>query len=78
MIEVPTEWNEEADVIVIGYGFAGAAAAIAAAETGSSVLLLEKAPDKHKGGNSRVSANIVFWPDDVEKAEAYFKALAGP
>jgi len=78
MIEVPKQWNEEADVVVIGFGFAGAATAIAATEAGSSVLLLEKAPEEHKGGNSRVSANIVFWPDDVDKAEVYLKALAGP
>lgn len=42
------------------------------------MLLLEKAPEEHKGGNSRVSANIVFWPNDVEKAKTYFRALTGP
>ncbi|MCZ0204443.1 FAD-dependent oxidoreductase [Streptomyces sp. UMAF16] len=41
------------DVIVVGYGFAGAAAAITAHDQGSRVLVLEKMP--HGGGNSRVS-----------------------
>ena len=78
MSEVPGTWDEEADVVVVGYGFAGAATAIAAHDEGADVLLLEKAPEEHKGGNSRVSANIVFWPNDVEKAKTYFRALTGP
>ena len=78
MTEAPARWDEEADVVVIGYGFAGATAAITAHDAGAKVLLLEKAPEKHKGGNSRVSANLVFWPDDIEKAKAYFRAMAGP
>ena len=69
--------DEEADVVV-GYGFAGATAAMTARDSGAKVLLLEKAPGAHKGGNSRVFANIVFWPDDVAKAKSYFRAMAGP
>jgi succinate dehydrogenase/fumarate reductase flavoprotein subunit len=75
MSEISGTWEEQADVVVIGYGFAGAATAIAAHDEGADVLLLEKAPEEHKGGNSRVSANIVFWPNDVEKAKTYFRAL---
>jgi succinate dehydrogenase/fumarate reductase flavoprotein subunit len=74
----PIKWDEEADVVVVGYGFAGSSVAITAHDAGAKVLLLEKAPEQYKGGNSRVSANIVFWPDNVEKAKTYFKALAGP
>lgn len=72
------EWNKEADVVVVGYGFAGATAAITAKENNASVLLIEKAPEKYKGGNSRVSGNITFWVNDAEKAKTYFKAMAGP
>ncbi len=75
---MPRTWDEEADVVVVGYGFAGSAVAITAHDAGANVLLLEKASEAHKGGNSRVSANIVFWPDDIEKAKTYFRALAGP
>jgi succinate dehydrogenase/fumarate reductase flavoprotein subunit len=78
MTETPTKWDNEADVVVIGYGFAGSAVAITAHDAGANVLMLEKAPEEHKGGNSRVSGNIFFWPNDVEKAKTYFKALAGP
>jgi len=78
MTDADPKWDDEADVIVIGYGFAGATTAITAHDAGAKVLLLEKAPEKHKGGNSRVSANLVFWPDDIQKAKAYFEAMAGP
>ena len=78
MTEVPEKWDEEADVIVVGYGFAGATAAMTAHDAGTKVILLEKAPEPYKGGNSRVSANLVFWPDDIEKGKLYFKAMAGP
>ncbi len=78
MTETPTKWDEEADVVVVGYGFAGVTVAITAHDAGATALMLEKAPEAHKGGNSRVSGNIVFWPNDVEKAKIYFKALAGP
>jgi aspartate oxidase len=78
MTKMPETWDEEADVVVVGYGFAGATAAITAHDAGASVLLLEKAPRAESGGNSRVSANLVFWPDDIEKAKHYFRALAGP
>ncbi|NPD66814.1 FAD-binding protein (plasmid) [Lichenicola cladoniae] len=78
MTEDLPAWNSEYDVIVIGYGFAGATAAITAHDAGAKVLLIEKAPEADKGGNSRVSANLVFWPNDVALAKAYFVALAGP
>jgi flavocytochrome c len=47
------DWDENADVVVIGSGFAGLAAAIEAHNAGASVMILEKmhAP----GGNSIIS-----------------------
>ena len=44
------------DVVVIGAGNAAFCAAIAAAETGASVLVLERAPNDENGGNSRFTA----------------------
>uniref|UniRef100_UPI0035CBABB8 FAD-dependent oxidoreductase n=1 Tax=uncultured Sphingomonas sp. TaxID=158754 RepID=UPI0035CBABB8 len=78
MTPAPLHWDEETDVIVVGYGYAGATAAMTAQKAGAKVLLLEKAPEAHKGGNSRVSANIVFWPADAETAKVYFRSMAGP
>lgn len=47
------EWNEETDVLVVGSGFAGLAAAIEAIEAGSSVILIDKMPVY--GGNSALN-----------------------
>src|SRR5262245_238349 len=43
------------DVIVIGTGLAGTAAALSAWEQGARVLVLEKAPPESAGGNTRFS-----------------------
>ena len=54
-VPVPKKWNKEADVVVIGYGGAGASAAIMAVDEGAKVLILEKAPQGEECGNTRVS-----------------------
>ena len=41
---VPETWDYEADVVVVGYGGAGAIAAFTAHDAGAKVLLLEKQP----------------------------------
>ena len=52
------EGLDEVDVLVVGYGAAGAAAALAAHDAGARVLIVEKCPQP--GGNSLVSsANTV-------------------
>lgn len=47
------EWDETVDVVVIGSGFAGMAAAHEAAKTAESVVMLEKM--SYTGGNSRIA-----------------------
>src|SRR5512136_3162960 len=44
------------DVVVVGAGNAALCAALAAAEHGVSVLVLERAPEHASGGNSRFTA----------------------
>lgn len=44
------------DVVVVGAGNAALTAAMAARENGSTVLILEKAPEHEKGGNSYFTA----------------------
>ena len=53
----PLTWDEEADVIIVGSGFAGLAAAIEAKRAGSSVIILEKM--KGYGGNSTISDGVI-------------------
>lgn len=50
-------WDETCDVLVIGSGFAGIAAAIAAREAGASVLVLEKM--ERFGGNSAIDSGEI-------------------
>ncbi|MBY8856459.1 FAD-dependent oxidoreductase [Nocardia sp. CA2R105] len=58
------------DVLVVGYGFAGAATALTAADLGAEVLIVEKMP--HGGGNSRVSGgNCVIANDDDADAARF-------
>ncbi len=46
------DFAERVDVLVVGAGNAGLNAALAAAEKGASVLVLEKAPQHLRGGNT--------------------------
>jgi NADPH-dependent 2,4-dienoyl-CoA reductase/sulfur reductase-like enzyme len=52
--------QQRADVIVIGGGMAGCAAALEAAERGASVIVLEKA--NRLGGNSLLAAGLFALP----------------
>jgi tricarballylate dehydrogenase len=49
---------EAADVVVVGGGNAALCAALAARKAGADVLLLERAPENERGGNSRYTRNI--------------------
>ncbi|MGE0005181.1 MAG: FAD-dependent oxidoreductase [Parvibaculaceae bacterium] len=60
------------DVIVVGYGFAGAVSAIAASDAGARVLLIDKQPDP--GGISVCSAGGIRVAGDPARAFAYLKA----
>src|ERR1700736_779959 len=48
--------GREYDVVVVGAGNAALCAALAAAEAGAKVLVLEKAPRHLRGGNSAFTA----------------------
>jgi succinate dehydrogenase/fumarate reductase flavoprotein subunit len=67
----------ESDVVVVGFGAAGMAAAITAHDEGCDVVILEKLPAESAGGNSRVSGNVWFNPLDSEAAKTYLRALSG-
>ncbi|MFE5479900.1 FAD-binding protein [Nocardia sp. NPDC056541] len=79
-------WDDAADVVVVGYGGAGAAAALAARESGAEVL----AVDRYLGGGATaLSGGIVYagggtWvqrdagiDDDVDTMLAYLQAEVG-
>ena len=49
-----------ADVIIVGTGNAGFAAAVSASENGAKVLMLEKASEDYMGGNSTLTIHMRF------------------
>ncbi len=51
------QWNAEVDVIVVGFGGAGACAALEAAQQGASVLVLDRF---HGGGATAVSGGVTY------------------
>ena len=66
-----THWDDTVDVVVVGCGYAGAVAAIAAHDAGASVLVLEKMPDP--GGISACSFGGVRSAADATAAFTYLK-----
>ncbi|MGA2200262.1 MAG: FAD-binding protein, partial [Nitrososphaerales archaeon] len=79
-VPVPTIWTYSTDVVVVGYGGAGAVSAITAYQSGANVIILEKVPSNASlgitpgtniatqisggGGNTHISGGLVVWPTD--------------
>lgn len=63
------------DVVVVGFGYAGAAAALAAAAEGAHVALLEKGP--HPGGTSILSSGSAAAGREYLPTRRYLKAMSG-
>ncbi|MBQ7803114.1 FAD-dependent oxidoreductase [Rhodococcus sp. (in: high G+C Gram-positive bacteria)] len=83
-----TEWAYSADVVVAGYGVAGASAAVAAATEGAEVLVLERTGGW--GGAAAMSGGFIYlgggtplqkacgFDDSVDNMKAFMKAALGP
>ena len=65
---LPKKWDETYDVVVIGSGFAGLAAAIEAKNAGATVTVLEKMPVH--GGNSIINGGDFCAPGTKLQKEA--------
>ena len=75
---LPKKWDLEADVVVLGFGGAGATTAIVAAQSGASVVVLEKNPEDAHISNTRMSGGIFHCPfkdGDPKALKAYAKAM---
>lgn len=68
-------WNEEVDVVVVGYGLSGAVAAIEAHDAGARVLILEKG--EYPGGLSILAGGAVTCAHDVEATTEYLTQTSG-
>jgi 3-oxo-5alpha-steroid 4-dehydrogenase len=81
-------WDDEADVVVVGYGAAGASAAIEAATAGADTLVLERTGAA--GGAAAMSDGFIYlgggtpeqraagFEDSVENMTAFLTAACGP
>ena len=59
--------SEPFDVVAVGGGIAGLATALAAAEQGASVALLEKASPAERGGNTRFADAQIRFPHEADE-----------
>lgn len=86
--EADVTWTDEVDVVVVGFGAAGSAAAYEAASAGADVIVLERAGAA--GGAAAMSDGFVYlgggtseqleagFTDTVENMKAFLKAACGP
>lgn len=74
----PSPFDQTADVIVVGFGGAGAATAITAADNGADVLIVERQPENSLRSNTRMSGGIFHCPfksGDKTALQAYAQAM---
>ncbi|WP_281352820.1 FAD-dependent oxidoreductase [Parasphingorhabdus halotolerans] len=85
-----SDWDFETDIAIIGFGAAGACAAIEAAEAGAKVILFER--NSGSGGASGLSGGEIYlggsggtdaqkaagFEDSTENLAAYLKMAGGP
>lgn len=64
---IPTTWDKEADIVVLGGGVAGLSAAVQASQDGASVIVLEKAAAT--GGTTALSMAVIHAADTPQQKE---------
>ena len=72
------KWDCEADIVIVGFGGAGACAAIEATDAGANVVLLERQPESSHYSNTRMSGGGFHSPDpsgDRAALKEYAKAM---
>ena len=78
MIERATSgFDRSADIVVVGFGCAGLAAAITAWRAGAETIVLEKQAEDAHTPSTRMSGGMMMATTDVEKAATYLDRCAG-
>jgi ribulose 1,5-bisphosphate synthetase/thiazole synthase len=73
-----TQWDLETDILILGFGLAGASAGIEALDTDPDVkiTICEKNPEKYAGGNSRASGQSLLIAKNPTALKAYQKSMS--
>src|SRR6516165_6121420 len=66
-----------ADVVVVGFGGAGAVAALRAAELGGTTIIVEKQPQDAHTPSTLLCGGVIFGVTDVEAGARYMDKCAG-
>jgi len=74
--EAPKKWDKTADVVVVGYGGAGAVTAVTAHDRGAKVLIIEKQAEGKHTSNTQMSLGAIMSPDSVEDVVGYMSVAA--
>lgn len=77
-MHIKPHYQADYDVIVLGFGAAGATAARFAADHNKKVLLVDAAPFGHEGGNTRYAGQIVGYTTNKQQMMEYYQALTYP
>ena len=72
------KWQADFDVIVIGFGGAGATAARFAADNNCKVLLTDVAPVGHEGGNTRYCGQMIAGTKSKSSYQKYYSKMTAP
>lgn len=70
-VEPPKKWDKTTDVLVVGTGYTGLAAAIEASDAGSKVMLIEK--NGFIGGNSAIASGAYNCVDPARQTKQGIK-----
>lgn len=65
------------DILIVGYGGAGSAAALRAAQLGATVLVVEKQPENAHTPSTRMSGGHIMGVNDADAATRYLHRCAG-
>lgn len=76
IVNTDMQFDAKYDVVVLGFGGAGATAARFAADAGAKVLLVDSAPEGHEGGNTRYAGQLVGYSTSRSDYKEYYHHMA--
>lgn len=75
LVRTDAGWDKVVDVLVIGYGAAGAVVALEAKNNDAEVLIVEKQSKENIYNNSSLSGGLFIVSNDANKSMSYFQEL---